>query len=153
MKKINVLISVFAIVSLILLVNESFAQGGMQWRGSGDWGMGSKYGRMYDPKTVETISGEVISVGRITPRKGMHYGVHLMMKTDKEEISVHLGPGWYIENQEIRIEPKDKITVKGSKIFFNGKPAIIAAEVIKEDKILKLRDESGFPVWSGWRGR
>ena len=76
-----------------------------------------------------------------------------MVKTDKEEISVHLGPGWYIENQEIRIEPKDKISVKGSRITINGNPAIVAAEVMKGDQILKLRDESGFPVWSGWRGR
>lgn len=153
MKKINILIAVFAIVSLILLVTESFAQGGMHWRGSGGWGMGSKYGRMYNPKTVETISGEVIIVDRITPKKGMRYGVHLMVKTEKEEISVHLGPGWYIENQDIRIEPKDKIVVKGSRISFNGKPAIIAAEVMKEDKILKLRDENGFPVWSSCRSR
>lgn len=153
MKKRNVLILVFTIASLILFVNESFAQRGMQWSGSGGWGMGSDYGRMYNPKTVETINGDVISVDRITPRKGMHYGIHLMVKTDKEEISVHLGPGWYIENQEIRIEPKDKILVKGSRITINGNPAIVAAEVMKGDQILKLRDESGFPVWSGWRGR
>jgi hypothetical protein len=153
MKKRNILISVFAIASLILLINESFAQGRMQWRGSGGWGMGSKYGRMYNPKTVETINGDVISVDRITPRKEMRYGIHLMVKTDKEEISVHLGPGWYIENQEISIEPKDKISVKGSRITINGNSAIVAAEIMKGDEILKLRDESGFPVWSGWRGR
>lgn len=153
MKKGNILISVFAFASLILLVNESFAQRGMQWRGSGGWGMESQYGRMYNPKTVETINGDVISVDKITPRKGMRYGIHLMVKTDKEEISVHLGPGWYIENQEIRIEPKDKISVKGSRITVNGNSAIVAAEVIKGDEILKLRDESGFPVWSGWKCR
>ena len=85
--------------------------------------------------------------------KGMSYGAHLTVKTDKGAIAVHLGPGWYLENQDVKIEPKDKIEVKGSRITFQGKPAIIAAEVKKGDEVLKLRDENGFPVWSGWRRR
>ncbi len=43
--------------------------------------------------------------------------------------------------------------VRGSRITFKGKPAIITAEVKKGDQILRLRDENGFPVWSGWRRR
>jgi len=153
MKK-NVVILV-AVISILVLVfaTESFAQREMMWRGSGSWGMGTPYGKMYNPKTVETISGEVVSVDKIIPMMGMSYGVHMTVKTDKETVSVHLGPAWYIENQDIKIEPKDKIEVKGSRITFQGKPAIIAAEVKKGDEILKLRDENGFPYWSGWRRR
>jgi uncharacterized secreted protein with C-terminal beta-propeller domain len=153
MKK-NVVILV-AVISVIVLffATESFAQRGMKWKGSGGWGMETPYGKMYNPKTVETISGEVVSVDKITPMSGMSYGVHMTIKTDKETISVHMGPGWYIENQDIKIEPKDKIEVKGSRITFQGKPAIIAAEVKKRDEILKLRNENGFPYWSGWRRR
>jgi hypothetical protein len=108
---------------------------------------------MYDSKSVETVSGEVISVSRITPRKGMSGGLHMNVKTDKETISVHLGPSWYLENQDVKIEPKDKVEVKGSRTSLGGKPAIIAAEVKKGDQVLKLRDDDGFPVWSGWRRR
>jgi hypothetical protein len=108
---------------------------------------------MYDPKAVETVSGEVTSVDRITPVKGMSGGVHMNVKTDKETISVHLGPGWYLENQDVKIEPKDKVEVRGAKATIAGKQAIIAAEVKKGDEVLKLRDDSGFPVWSGWRRR
>lgn len=152
MKKIKILIIFFATFCLLILVTGSFAQQGMKWKGSGGWGMGSEYGRMYNPQTVVNISGEVISVDKITPRKGMRYGVHLIVKTDKEAISVHLGPGWYIENQEIKIEPKDRVDVKGSRITLDGKPTIIASEARKGTQILKLRDKNGFPVWSGWRG-
>lgn len=148
MKKLSILI-VVSILSFI--VSDSFAQRGMKWRGSGGWGMGSQYNRMYDPKTAGTISGEVISVDMITPMKGMSQGVHLTSKIDKETISVHLGPWWYIENRDIRIEPKDKIEVAGSRITYQGKPAIIAAKVKKGDEVLKLRDENGLPVWAGWR--
>ena len=137
----------------LLLTQPLFAQRGMQWRGGGGWGPGSAYVRMYDSKTVETISGEVVSVDTITPMKGMGYGVHLLLKADKGPISVHLGPGWYLENQDVKLEPKDRVQVRGSRITFDGKPAIIAAEVTRGDEILKLRDEAGFPLWSGWRRR
>jgi len=126
---------------------------GMMWRGSGGWGPGTQYNRMYDPKTVETITGEVISIDQFTPAKGMFGGIHMNVKTGKETISVHLGPSFYIENQDVKLEAKDKVEVKGSKITFSGKPAIIAAEVKKGDEVLKLRDDAGFPVWSGWRRR
>jgi hypothetical protein len=150
----KLVVSVLAVAVLALcVVTESIAQAGMKWRGSGGWGPGGHYGRMYDPKSVEIISGRVITVERITPRAGMSYGVHATLQTEKETISVHLGPGWYIENQDVKIEPQDRIEVKGSRVTLAGKPAIIAAEVKKGDELLKLRDESGFPVWAGWRRR
>ncbi len=154
MKKLGTCVAIVAALSL-LLATQSGAQAGRGYRygGSGGWGPGTQYGRVYDPKTVETISGEVVGVHKITPMKGMSYGVHLTLKTDKETISVHLGPGWYIENQDVGIEPKDKIEIKGSRITFAAKPAIIAAEVKRGDQILKLREENGFPVWAGWRKR
>ncbi len=144
-----VLIGVF----VFAVANESFAQRGMMGRGGGGWGPGSQYGRLFDPKTIEKISGEVLSVETVTPMKGMRQGVHLLVKTEKETISVHLGPAWFLENQDVKIMPKDKVEITGSRITFQGKPAIIAAEVRKDDQMLKLRDENGYPVWSGWRRR
>lgn len=150
MYRFGFLVSILTLISLVFSF-ESLAQPGGKWKGSGGWGSGSGYNRMYDPKTVETISGEVVSVEKITPRHGMSYGIHLNVKTDGETISVHLGPAWYIERQDIRIEPKEKIEVTGSRITYQGKPAIIAAEVKKDDEVLKLRDENGIPYWAGWR--
>lgn len=150
MKKIGTLIALILVFSFIF-VTQSFAQRGITWRGGGGWGMGSTYTRLYNPKTIETITGEVVSVDRITPMKGMSYGVHLMVKTDKETMSVQLGPEWYIGNQDVKIEPGDKVEVTGSRVTFQGKPAIIAGQVKKGDEVLNLRNEAGFPAWSGWR--
>ena len=104
--------------------------------------------RNYDPKTVETIQGKVLSMEK-TPSKGRGYGVHLTLQTEKESISVHLGPGWYIEKQTPHIESNDTIIVTGSRVTFDGKPAIIAAQVKKGNETLKLRDENGIPSWRG----
>ncbi len=148
------------IVTLLLILafsfiysTESSAQRGKGWRGSCGWGPNAPYCKIYNPKTIETISGEVISVDKITPSKGMSYGIHLMVKTDKETISVHLGPAWYIENQDTTIEHEDKVEIKGSRVTFEDESAIIAAEVKKGDETLVLRDKNGFPAWSGWRRR
>jgi hypothetical protein len=154
MKKLNLSL-VLAALAMLVFAAFSYAQprqGGM-WRGSGGWGPGSQYNRMYDPKAVETISGEITTVDRITPMKGMSGGIHMNVKTDKETISVQLGPSWYLENQDVKLEAKDKVEVKGARATFAGKPSIIAAEVKKGDEVLKLRDDNGYPVWSGWRRR
>ena len=107
------------------------------------------YKRMYDPKTVETVSGEVVQVKTIPHRRGTGSGVHLILKTAKEEIPVHLGPSFYLDKQDVKIAQKDKIEVKGSRITTKGgKPILLAAEVKKGDALLKLRDENGVPAWS-----
>ena len=49
------------------------------------------------------------------------------------------------------VQPKDRVSIKGSRVTFDGKPAIIAADVKKGDNVLKLRDANGRPVWAGWR--
>ncbi|HEX9666918.1 MAG TPA: DUF2934 domain-containing protein [Thermodesulfobacteriota bacterium] len=102
-----------------------------------------------DPKTMENISGEVISIERITLIKKMFHGVHMTVKTDNEIISVHLGPGWYIDRQDIKIEPKGKVEVKGSRINCEGRTSIIATEVKRGKEFLRLCNENGFPVWVG----
>lgn len=145
------IISVMIAASLLLFVSTAFAGPWKGWRGSGGWGMGSQYNRMYNPAAVETVSGVVESVDKITPMKGMYGGIHIVLKTDKEAISVHLGPEWYIERLDTKIQKGDTIEVKGSRVTFAGKPAVIAAEVKKGDSTLVLRDSAGIPAWAGWR--
>ena len=148
--------SVFMVVVLSVLflglAAESYAQRGpMKWYGSGGWGPGTPYNRMYDPAKVETVSGAVESISTVVPMKGMNPAAMLVLKTDKELIPIHLGPEWYITRLDAKIAKGDRIEVKGSRVDFAGKPAIIAAEIKKGDSLLVLRNSSGIPVWAGWR--
>ena len=97
--------------------------------------------------------GEITKVERMTPMKGMSTGIHFVLKTSKESLSVHVGPEWYIEKQDVKLEPRDKVTVKGSRVMIYDQPALIAAEITKGDQVLQLRDANGIPLWSGWRRR
>jgi hypothetical protein len=78
-----------------------------------------------------------------------HSGVHLALKTADGEIPVHLGPDFWVDKQTVKFAKGDEITVKGSRITFEGKPALIAVTVSKGATTLVLRDEKGTPVWKG----
>jgi hypothetical protein len=106
-------------------------------------------GRTFDPKTVETMNGEVATVEKGVQGQRMSYEVRFSLKTDKETIPVILGPSWYVDKQDFKIEPKDTVEVTGSRITVDGQPSIIAAEVKKGAQLLKLRDATGIPVWAG----
>lgn len=131
-------------LTILLLCQMAFAQGGA--------GKEASPARVYDTKTVETLAGEVVAVERIPSRKGRSGGVHWMLKTDKEEIEVHAGPQWYLDVQPVKVAAHDRVEVRGSRISLDGKPVLIAAEVRRGDRALKLRDDAGLPVWRG-RGR
>lgn len=107
--------------------------------------------RVYDPKTVQTVSGEVVRVEHVRSTRGMSGGVYLVLRTADATLAVHLGPAWYVDRQDLKVAVGDRIEVKGSRVTVDGKPALVAAEVKKGDHTLVLRDENGIPKWSGGR--
>jgi hypothetical protein len=137
-----------ALCATLCVAAGALAQGGMGRHGGPPQG-----GRMYDPKTVETISGQVLSVeqvrGKGQGRAGGGYGVHVILKSDAGEIAVHLGPSWFLDQQGLKVAQGDQIEVRGSRITFDGKPAIIAAQVKKGSQSVTLRDDNGLPAWRG----
>ena len=140
-------------IVMVFLLTASLALAGPgKWggRGSGGWGMGTPYQNMYNPATTETLSGEVIGIELTVPMKRMNQGIALVVKTEKETVTVHLGPSWYMERLDTKVVKGDQVEIKGVRTTIWGKPVVIAAEVKKGDKVLVLRNASGVPVWSGW---
>jgi hypothetical protein len=136
MKKSSLLAMLVAFPALTL------AQGGPP-PGKGPGAM-----RLFDPSTIVTVSGSVASESRIDRGTG-HLGVHLSVKTPDGEIPVHLGPDFWVDKQTLKFAKGDEITVTGSRITFEGKPAIIAVTVTKGTATLVLRDAKGVPSWQG----
>lgn len=128
---------------------------GWAWAQQGSGGAsGSPDARVFDPSTVQTVKGEISRVEQLTPARGpgrMGGGIHLVVKTDKETIPVHLGPAWYVDKQGVKLAAGDKIEVRGSRVTLDGQPAIIASDVTKGSQVLHLRDSNGVPAWAGWR--
>lgn len=148
------MVGLMIFTAFILTASIAFAGPG-KWsgRGSGGWGMGTPYQGIYNPATLETITGEVIGIEQTVPMKRMNRGIALVVKTGKETATVHLGPTWYLERLDATIVKGDQVEIKGARTTLAGQPIILAAEVKKGDNILILRDAEGIPVWAGWGRR
>jgi len=147
MRKVSALVLSVSVLCLLLSAT-AWGQGRTGPQESGSWEPSGRYARMFDPKTLETFSGEVTTVDQLTPGYGMSDRVWLGLQTDKHMILVILGPTWFHKVQNFKIEPKDRLEVKGSMITTMEEPMFIATEVKKGDQVLKLRDDSGYPVWA-----
>ena len=52
---------------------------------------------------------------------GMGPGIELLLQTDTGMVSVHLGPEWYVNNQDKRLVVRDPLEIKGSRVTCEGK--------------------------------
>lgn len=121
-------------------------------QGSGGWCANNNYSRIFNATTISELNGSVVSIEKVTHETGMSKGVILMINADKNEnIPVHLGPEWYLDNQDIQFVVGDIITVKGSRITYQNTPTIIAMTIQKGAQILVLRDKKGNRSWNGWQ--
>jgi hypothetical protein len=132
-----------AIAVLTLGAASALAQGG---RGQGA-------GHLYDPATETTVKGTVEEVKQVSGARGGLGGTHLILKTDKETLEVHLGPTAFLEKEKFTFAKGDQIEVTGSKVKIGAADALLARVVKKGDKTLTLRNVQGVPAWSGGRRR
>lgn len=144
----KMLVTLAVACSILVAAPLTYAQGGC---GKGGWGPDGAYWRLFDTRTVTTLQGEITAIKEVAPVRGTGPGVHLDIKTDRDTVAVHLGPAWYVQNQEPSLQVKDRVQVKGSRVTVEGQTFVIASEVRKGDGVLTLRDDSGQPQWCGWR--
>ncbi len=109
----------------------------------------------YDAKTVETVSGEIVSIDTTKRvRWPGHEGTHLVVKTEKESIEVFLGPAFFLKDK-ITLAKGDTVEVTGSRVTYRNATGLIARLIKKGEVSVELRKEDGTPLWAGagMRGR
>jgi sporulation protein YlmC with PRC-barrel domain len=111
------------------------------------------YKKIFDSKTIKTISGPVIKVDQV-PEPGFGMEMRLTVFVDKKEVlPVYLGPAFYIVSPEQAKDFKigDQVTVTGSQVTVRGEPFMLATTVKRGNEVLRLRDKDGTPEWVGWK--
>ena len=73
----------------------------------------------HDTSTEGTQTGTGEAVLNTTNPKGSG-GTHLILKTEKKTIDVHVGPSWYLAEKQFRFAEGDEIEVTGSRAKFNS---------------------------------
>ncbi len=140
------------VIVCLLLSLSAYSQMGIKFRGSGSWCIGDRYDQTFIASNQETVVGQIMSIDTVTPYPNMASGIMIMLKTEREDIAVHLGPAWYILYQDMSLQVNDKnIEVRGCRTMIGGKPVIMASRLVRRDRILLLRDKDGIPYWCAWR--
>ena len=130
--------------------------------GSGGWSAESSFVRLFDSNRVVSVSGTVTRVETFSPRRGMSVGIRAEVDTGTNKVTVHLGPRWYVQRQDVAIKAKQQVEVAGSDVIIEGHPVLVATRVKTDAGMLYLRDANGVPTWAGgmadearppWRGR
>jgi hypothetical protein len=105
----------------------------------------------YDTTTnidLMVVVTEVKDVAAGNPLSGMHLIVRPeSSKGNSETTDVYLAPDDYLKDFGCHFAKGDRIQVKGSKVKYNGGPAVLAREVRLEATTVYLRDEHGVPYW------
>jgi hypothetical protein len=106
----------------------------------------------YDTATNIDLMVVVVDVKEVaagSPLSGMHLLVRPeSAKSNSETTDVYLAPDDYLKDFGCHFAKGDKIQVKGSKVRYNGGPAVLAREVRQESTTVYLRDEHGVPYWN-----
>lgn len=103
--------------------------------------------RHYNPATEMRETGTVEDVREVSGSRGWA-GTHILLKTDKEDLDVHLGPTAYLAESGFTFAKGDRIEVLGSRVKVGATDAMLAREIKKNGKTLVLRDARGIPKWS-----
>lgn len=101
----------------------------------------------YNPATEVREKGTVEDVRQAGGYRGWS-GMHILLKTDKEDLDVRLGPTAFLAENGFTFAKGDQIEVLGSRVKVGATDALLAREVSKDGKTLVLRDASGIPKWN-----
>ncbi len=136
-KSISLSHATIGLLGLVLIVSSSSAQSDRRLHSS----------TLFNPRTVGTVSGEVVRVEQAFAGSGKDYCTHALLKTPKGQVTAILAPQSFMKEQGFTIASKDRVTVTGSFISVLGKPFILAMDV-QGDRTMKLRETSGRPAWA-----
>ena len=117
----------------------------------GGWEQGSAYNKLYVASERDRIKGVVVDIKEIVPLPGMSPGVAMVVRDrDDDVITVHVGPRWFIDPENMGIRKDDAVTVKGVWAEINEEDVFIASKIKKgeyaEYKVRLTKD--GTPFWT-----
>jgi len=115
------------------------------------WGAEGEFAKHFDAANVKTVEGTVQSIGTFQPEgaaPGAPGGTRIRVTTDDGNlVTVYAGPQWYAQQNDFYVKPGDKISVTGSETKIGWRPVLVASELKAGDRTLRLRSETGQPLW------
>jgi len=117
------------------------------------WERGQAYDRQYDPNLEVVVPATVVKVEKFTPMEGMAEGLRAQVQARGETFWVHLAPAAWLAAQRFELAEGEQVVVTGSYLKLDGERVILAAKLERDGKTLRIREDSGKPMWANWRPR
>lgn len=102
----------------------------------------------YDPANEVTIKGVVQEVKDFQCPVSGGMGAHLVVKTDKGPVTVHLALSKFVSEYGFGFAKGDQVEVVGVKAKVgDDENAILARKIDRGNQTFMFRDKAGKPLW------
>jgi hypothetical protein len=95
----------------------------------------------FDANAIVAMYGVVTAIER-APRE-----VRLSVRVGTQTISVRLGPARFVDAL-ISFAEADAVQFTGSSVVIDGQPSVLATEVTRGGKTVRLRQDDGTPLFT-----
>jgi hypothetical protein len=99
---------------------------------------------MATAQSYEGKVAEVIYLPGVTPDTAM---VELRLQSGSDRIPVRMGPAGFLKQNRLNLKEGDAITVTGYRVSVGDGDVLVATEVGKEGRTVRLRDRLGRSAW------
>lgn len=62
-------------------------------------------------------------------------------------LDIHVGPTWYLKQQDYAFAGGEHIEVIGSRLKYHGSDVVIARQIKQGGNMWTFRNEQGVPLW------
>jgi len=101
----------------------------------------------YNVAQETTFSGVIKEVKEYQCPVTGTVGAHISVAADFTTLEVHLAPAKFLKDYDIVLKQGDRVTIRGIRFEFDGKPAILARTVTSGQSTFTFRDPKGRPEW------
>ena len=101
----------------------------------------------YNAAAEGTASGVVAETREFFCPLSDDQGLHLVLRTDRGDLLVHVGPARFLRAQQLKINPGDTLSIIGTRVRYQDQDAFLAREITRGNEVMILRDHQGRPLW------
>ncbi|HEX7959386.1 MAG TPA: hypothetical protein VF493_05685 [Terriglobales bacterium] len=101
----------------------------------------------FDPANQTTIKGVIEQVNNYECPISGTMGSHLTVRSGPGTVEVHLAASKFLNEYGIAFTKGDTVEVTGTKVVFDGKPALLARQITVGDRTYSFRNDKGLPLW------
>jgi len=101
----------------------------------------------YNVATEVRVQGVVQEVQEFWCPINGDEGTHLMLGTDSGVLQVHVAPRGFLSGNGLSFRKGEQIDVVGSMVTYQGRDALIARKITRDDQTIAVRTPNGKPLW------